>query len=140
MHEETMLKAHYACYMTASHHHPPISMQMKRRAREFRREQTDAEKTMWRLLRDRQLDGAKFRRQHVIENYIIDFYCHEAKLAIELDGGQHAEPAQQAHDDERTRVLKEQGIHVMRFWNNEVLKNPQGVLLVIGEALEARIA
>ena len=124
--------------MHAVQHKVPISSPMKRHSRSLRQNQTDAEKAMWRLLRDRQLTGVKFRRQHVVGNYILDFYCHEAMLAIELDGGQHAEPAKQAYDDERSAVLAGQGIRVLRFWNNDVLKNPQGMLQVIAEAIEAK--
>ncbi|MCL5994855.1 MAG: endonuclease domain-containing protein, partial [Chloroflexi bacterium] len=81
---------------------PPLPTGLLARSRALRQQQTDAEKHLWRLLRDRQFHGAKFRRQHPIGNYILDFYCHEAKLAIELDGSQHAEPDQAAHDAVRT--------------------------------------
>ena len=112
---------------------------MKQRSRTLRREQTDAEKAMWRLLRDRQLNDAKFRRQHVIDDYILDFYCHTAKLAIELDGNQHVEPAQMKYDELRTRALAEEGIRLLRFSNHDVLLNPSGVLAAIAEALESRL-
>ena len=111
---------------------------MKQRSRVLRQNQTHAEKAMWRLLRDRQLNGAKFRRQHVVGNYILDFYCIATKLAVELDGGQHAEPAQLEYDTQRAAVLAEQGIRVLRFSNNEALVNPQGVLQMIAEEIEAR--
>jgi very-short-patch-repair endonuclease/DNA modification methylase len=104
-------------------------------ARQLRREQTDAERLLWSLLRDRRFMGCKFRRQHPIEPYVVDFYCHEARLAIELDGGEHNEPAARARDEERTRFLEARGIRVLRFWNNEVFNNLEGVLQTIYEAL-----
>lgn len=100
---------------------------------------TDAEQLLWRLLRNRGVHSAKFRRQHPIGRYVVDFYCHEAKLAIELDGGQHAELAQEAYDRERTAFLESQGIQVLRFWNREVLQQTEEVLRVIWEALDARL-
>jgi len=79
--------------------------------------------------------GCKFRRQQPIEPYVVDFYCHEARLAIELDGGEHNEPAARARDEERTRSLEARGIRVLRFWNNEVFNNLEGVLQTIYDAL-----
>jgi len=105
----------------------------RRYARDLRRHQTDAERRLWRRLRDRQLAGAKFRRQHPIGQYIVDFCCLEAKLVVELDGGQHA--ARRATDTERTAFLEAQGYRVLRFWNNDVLSNLDGVLQRIAEAL-----
>jgi len=98
-------------------------------ARQLRQQQTDAETKMWYLLRDRRLAGRKFRRQHPIPPYVVDFYCHEAKLVIELDGGQHAET--QDYDKARTAFLEQQGLRVLRFWNNEVLQETEGVLETI---------
>ncbi|GAB1235164.1 ATP-dependent RNA helicase HrpA [Ferrigenium sp. UT5] len=97
-------------------------------ARLLRKNATDAEQLLWKLLRDRQLLDAKFRRQHPLGAYILDFYCHEAKLAVELDGGQHAEDKQSQHDEKRSVWLNAQGITVLRFWNHDVLKNTEGVL------------
>jgi len=94
------------------------------RPRRLRRNATDAENTLWRYLRNRRLAGCKFRRQHPIGPYIADFACPEAGLVVELDGGQHTE----ATDAHRTAYLKEQGYTVVRFWNNEVLQNTEGVL------------
>ncbi|MFM9913142.1 MAG: endonuclease domain-containing protein [Methylophilaceae bacterium] len=102
-------------------------------SRKLRLEMTDAEKYLWRHLKSRQLHGLKFRRQHPLGNYILDFACIELKLAIEVDGGQHTE--QQAYDDERTMWLKAQAWNVLRFWNNDVLQNIEGVLQVIETAL-----
>ena len=90
---------------------------------------------MWALLRDRRLAGFKFRRQHPVGPYILDFYCHEARLAVELDGGQHNEPDERARDTKRSAFLEAQGIRVLRFWNNEVFQNTEGVLQAIYDAL-----
>jgi very-short-patch-repair endonuclease len=94
-------------------------------ARQLRRNQTDAEKLLWSKLRNRALDGRKFRRQVPVGNYITDFLCSEAMLIVELDGGQHAE--QQNYDQRRTRWLESQGFNILRFWNNDVLLNIGGV-------------
>ena len=109
-------------------HHSALLEALLTHARELRKNATDAENLFWQLLRRNQILGFGFRRQHPVGSYILDFYCHQAKLAIELDGGQHAEEAQRAHDDKRSDWLKAQGITVLRFWNNEVLTNTEGVL------------
>jgi len=103
-------------------------------ARNLRKNQTDAEKKLWRYLLNRQLKDFKFRRQYIIDGYIADFACVEAKLIIELDGGQHLE--QKAYDEKRTQSLSQQGFRVLRFWNDEVLKQTDDVLNVIYEALD----
>lgn len=95
-------------------------------ARQLRKNSTDAERRLWRAIRDRQLDGAKFRRQTPLPPYVGDFVCFEHRLVIELDGGQHAE--QERQDRRRTVVLAGRGYRVLRFWNNEVMKNLDGVL------------
>ena len=102
-------------------------------ARDLRRSQTNAERKLWSLLRDRRLAGFKFRRQHPLGPFIVDFCCTEAKVIVELDGGQHA----LTRDDDATRscYLAGQGYRVLRFWNNEVLGNTSGVLERIVEAL-----
>ena len=97
-----------------------------RNARELRVNQTDAETRLWLLLRGRRLADAKFRRQTPIGPYIVDFLCFEARLIVELDGGQHA--VNLAADDERTAWLEGQGFRVLRFWNNDVLDNTEGVV------------
>ena len=104
-------------------------------ARELRKSQTDAEQLLWSLLRDRRFADKKFRRQHPVGRYILDFYCHELQLAIELDGGQHNEDAVREYDSERTRFLNEQGIRVIRFWNNQVLQETDSVLEALWNAL-----
>lgn len=81
------------------------------------------------------MNGAKFRRQHPVAPYVLDFYCHELKLAIELDGGQHNEEQGLAHDRQRTAFLEAQGITVLRFWNNDVFQQPENVLEAIYHAV-----
>lgn len=95
-------------------------------SRKNRKQQTDAEKLLWHYLRNKQLAGFKFRRQYPIQNYILDFYCLEKKLAIELDGSQHFNKKQ--YDKQRSATLQKYGIDVIRFWDNDVLKNINGVL------------
>jgi lipoate-protein ligase B/very-short-patch-repair endonuclease len=108
---------------------------LKRLARNMRANETDAEDRLWYFLRNRQLNGAKFRRQHPIGRFILDFYCDELKLAIELDGGQHADAVE--HDEARTRWLNEHGISVLRIWNNELFVNLEGVLDTIYFRIES---
>jgi very-short-patch-repair endonuclease len=113
----------------------PIPDDILKNARELRKNQTDAEQLLWGLLRDRRFAGKKFRRQHPVDRYVLDFYCHELKLAVELDGGQHNEEVAQHYDKERTRLLNEHGIQVIRFWNNEVLRQTDSVLETLWNAL-----
>ena len=98
-------------------------------ARGLRRDQTDAERTLWLRLRDRRLNGLKFRRQTPIKSYVVDFCCESARLIVELDGGQHAERSEE--DAKRTADLEAYGFLVLRFWNNDVLSNLDGVLATI---------
>jgi len=105
-------------------------------ARELRSRTTKAEQKLWSLLRNRQLKGKKFRRQHPISNYIVDFYCSECKLAIELDGNFHADEVAKDYDKSRTALLGEFGITVLRFWNEEVMSDQGSVLIRIGECLQ----
>jgi very-short-patch-repair endonuclease len=105
-----------------------------KRARALRREMTEAEKKLWRHLRDDQLEGHRFRRQVAVKPYVVDFCCLKKKLAIEVDGGQHSE---NADDLARTRWLERKGYQVLRFWNNEVLGNIEGVLEIIVEKLRS---
>ena len=106
------------------------------RARSLRAAATEAERGLWQRLRNRQLKGAKFRRQHQIGPYIADFFCPEARLVIELDGGQHARQAEREADRRRTQYLEGQGYTVLRFWNHEVLNNIDGLLARIVEYLQ----
>jgi type I restriction enzyme M protein len=104
-------------------------------AKQLRQNQTDAEKLIWHSLRNRQLANAKFRRQHPIEGYIADFYCHEHKLVIELDGGQHFTEDGIRKDAQRTARLNELGIQVLRFDNRQVLTQIEAVLQMIYDRL-----
>ena len=101
------------------------------RIRELRRESTDAEHLLWRLLRGRQLAGHKFRRQHEFGGFVLDFFCADAHLAIEVDGGQHFSEEGAARDHERTQFLEANGIRVLRFTNTEILSE----LGAVGEAI-----
>ena len=98
------------------------------RARELRHEMTPQERSLWQRLRNRQLYGLKFRRQTPLGPFILDFFCHEHQLEIELDGHHHAEPVQQRYDQARTEWLQQQGVRVIRFTNREVDTNLEGVL------------
>ena len=106
-----------------------------KRARSLRRRQTDAEAALWVRLRDRQLCGVKFRRQQPLGPYIVDFVTLERKLVIEIDGGQHAEDTAATSDEARTAWLGGEGYRVLRFWNNDVLLNMEGVLERILQAI-----
>jgi len=109
---------------------------MQARARELRRAMTPAEKKLWQHIRYNQL-GIEFRRQHAVGPYIVDFFCARAKLVIEIDGDVHAEPEQAQRDAERSAWLSEQkDYRVIRFWNNEVLRNIESVLVMIAKALD----
>jgi very-short-patch-repair endonuclease len=103
-----------------------------RRAQDLRANDTEAEARLWQALRDRRLGGWKWRRQVPIGRYIVDFYCADAKLVVELDGGQHSE--QVAYDVRRTAALNASGLRVLRFWNSEVLTNSDGVCWAILDA------
>ena len=103
-------------------------------ARHLRRDMTDAEREIWHHLRNRALMGCKFRRQHPVGPYIVDFACVEHGLVVELDGGQHDE----ATDAERTRLLEARGFTVLRFWNNAVFEQQLMVLAVIFDALSRK--
>ena len=98
------------------------------RARDLRRKSTDAEQLLWNRLRDRQLQGEKFRRQVSLGSYVVDFVCFEKKLIVELDGGQHAHAVNMERDEVRSTALRAHGFQVLRFWNNDVMGNIEGVL------------
>ncbi|WP_081908856.1 endonuclease domain-containing protein [Ferriphaselus sp. R-1] len=114
--------------------HRRIAPKITARARQMRREMTDAERHLWHHLNRQQLLGLRFRRQHPIAGYIADFACVELKLVIEVDGGQHQ--VQQTYDDSRSAALALQGWTVQRFWNHEVLGNLEGVLIKILEHVQ----
>jgi very-short-patch-repair endonuclease len=103
-------------------------------AKRLRRNQTDAERVLWFRLRDRRLRGLKFKRQVPIDRYVVDFCCADARLIIELDGGQHA--TRILEDANRTEILAAMGYLILRFWNNDVLQNIEGVLEEILNTLE----
>ncbi len=105
------------------------------RARLLRSNMTDVERRLWCAIRGKQLEGCRFRRQHPIGAYIVDFACVEEMLVVELDGGQHQ--SQKTYDDTRSRYLNQQGWQVVRFWNSEVLESLDGVLEVIVEKLKS---
>jgi adenine-specific DNA-methyltransferase len=107
---------------------------IRARARALRKNPSDAERVLWRHLRFWQVGGYKFRRQQPLGKYIVDFACLEEKLIIELDGGQHVE--QMKYDTERDARLRAQGFSVLRFWNDEVLQDSDGVKPVILKALQ----
>lgn len=104
-------------------------------ARSLRSDMTLAERQLWNALRGKQLHGYRFRRQHPIGPYIADFACIEKSLVIELDGGQHQDQVE--YDERRTAFLQLQGWQVLRFWNNDVLNNLEGVLASVVDALYA---
>jgi len=105
-------------------------------ARELRQKETQAEQILWSWLRNKQLNGVKFRRQQTLGKYIIDFISFDKKLIIEIDGGQHNEDPFIEKDELRTRWLESEGFRVIRFWNNDVLSNTDGVIMNIRKALE----
>ena len=118
-------------YNTNLHQGAKASIYQK--ASELRKRTTDAEQKLWALLRNRQLKGKKFRRQHAIGKYVADFYCHECKLVIELDGNFHNTTEAKQYDHARTIVLNELGITVLRFWNKEIIEDPEKVLKKISD-------
>ena len=100
-------------------------------AQNLRKNLTEAERLLWSRLRNRQLEDYRFRRQHPVGRYIVDFVCLQARLVIELDGGQHNEDEAIERDAERTAWLEQEGFRVIRFWNHEVFENLDGVLDVV---------
>jgi len=110
---------------------PPLPTRSRGLARSLRRSQTDAEILLWRYLRASRLSGFKFRRQHPLPPYVVDFYCDSARLAIELDGSQHSVDI----DAVRTLRINGKGIQILRFWDNDVLTRTEAVLETIFKAL-----
>ena len=108
------------------------------RARQLRKVETWAEKLMWRWLRDRRFNGYKFRRQHPLGSYSLDFFCEEAELNVELDGSQHGFPDQRKHDVEREKFLQSRGIKTLRFWNSHLRRNAQAIRDAIFNELQVR--
>ena len=97
-------------------------------AKQLRHNQTETEKVVWFHLRSRKLNGIKFKRQEIIGKYIADFVSYEKMLIIELDGGQHSDIKNKVMDEKRTKYLESLGFHVLRFWDNEIHNNIEGVL------------
>lgn len=108
--------------------------QSRSRARQLRKNPTDAERLLWQKLRFWQVDGRKFRRQQPLGGYIVDFVCLEGRLIVELDGGQHAD--RNAYDKKRDDWLRNQGFVILRFWNHDVLNNIDGVMEQILDSLK----
>lgn len=111
---------------------------LKDRRRGLRRNQTDAEKAFWAKVRNKQFLALKFFCQYSFGSYIVDFYCPEKKLAIELDGGQHNLPEGREYDEVRTNYLNSHDVEVVRFWNNQVLCEMDGVLACLESELAGR--
>lgn len=107
-------------------------------AKALRRPLTPAENRFWYFVRDKKLFGLKFRRQHPIGNFIADFYCHEYKLVIEIDGNVHLINSQKIKDLERDRIMKEEGLTVIRFSNEDVFFNPQIIEIELKKHLETK--
>lgn len=115
-------------------HKPPLPTRTLTTAKSLRTTGTDSEQRLWYHLRAKRLAGLKFRRQHPVPPYVVDFYCEELKLVIELDGSQHNELV----DQTRTKFLQQQGLTVLRFWDNEVLQQLDAVLEAIVEFARTR--
>jgi very-short-patch-repair endonuclease len=110
-----------------NHRRPPMATRSLERARELRGGSTDAERKLWSVLRGGNIDGLKFRRQHPIPPYTVDFCCLSADLVVEVDGSQHSEESDRA----RTRFLESKGFTVLRFWDNDVLMQIEAVVEAI---------
>jgi very-short-patch-repair endonuclease len=113
---------------------PPLPTTTRQHARDLRQRGTDAERKLWYQLRAGRLNGLKFRRQHPVPPYIVDFYCESRKLVVELDGSQHNEDV----DRERTHFLECQGLKILRYWDNEVLQQMEAVLEAIVAIADSR--
>ena len=120
--------------------HTNIDARTRSTAKRLRRDQTDAERRMWRLLRPFRDDGVPFRRQAPIGPYVADFAWLGGHVVIEVDGGQHNEPRGEVKDSARSAWLRSQGFEVLRFWNNDVMRNGAGCQQLIAEAVAKRRA
>ena len=116
----------------------PLPPEMLVRCRDNRKNATSAERRLWLFLRNGQLGGYKFRRQHIYKGYILDFFCHEALLAIELDGSGHLAESEIRYERERSAALALCGVQVLQFWNYEVFDQIETVLGVIWEAVQGK--
>jgi very-short-patch-repair endonuclease len=118
------------------HHRWRTTVAIAGRARDLRKDMTNAERRLWSCVRHDQLNGLRIRRQHAIDHFIVDFYHAPSKLVIEIDGAVHAEPAQRAHDEMRDAWFIEHGYRVLRFTNDDVFRRLDGVLAKIIEMCE----
>ena len=118
--------------------HSPTDPRLLSFARHMRREPTDAEKKLWSRLRDRRLSGFKFRRQVPFGGYVLDFFCEQSMLCVELDGGQHNDPDGSRRDAGRDAALAKLGLEVIRFWDPDVLKGTDAVCEAILAAATSR--
>jgi len=116
--------------------HRKASFKLYEYARDLRKDETIAEELLWKRIRNKQMAGLKFRRQHPLDKFIADFYCHEKNLVIELDGSIHDDSEQKQADEGRTYELDELGIKVIRFRNEEVIENIEKVIKTIFEITE----
>jgi len=114
------------------------SQELKQIVRSLRKEPTSAEKKLWMFLRNKRLDGIKFRRQHPVGGYILDIYCPAANLGVELDGGVHEEKEQSEYDRQREKNLSSLGVKIIRFWNSEVEGEIDVVLQAILDEVRKR--
>lgn len=124
--------------MSAAPDNHAKSRQATRIARTLRKQDTWAEKLLWRWLRDRHFSAYKFRRQHPYGSYLLDFFCIEALVNIELDGSQHGAPDQLAKDRERDAYLEARGIKVLRFWNSRLRREQEAIRNIIWQTLQER--
>ena len=122
--------------MSDGNQHKGARSELFRFAKENRKGRTSAENLLWQNLRSRKLDGFKFRRQHPVADFVVDFFCHEANLIIEVDGGYHSREEQEGYDKGRTHVLEGHNFKVLRFTNEEVEKHIPKVLKAIKEQLK----
>jgi len=109
---------------------------LKKIRRELRQNQTECERILWSNLRSKRFNNLKFYRQYSVGRYVLDFYCPAVRLAVEVDGGQHNKTRQANRDIQRTKYLFRRGIMVIRFWNNDIRDNLQGVLERLDEAVK----
>jgi len=119
------------------HTKPPTNKKTLQRCKELRKASTPQEIIFWSRVRAKRFKGLKFKRQYSLRKYIIDFVCLEKKLIIEIDGWQHKEENQARYDQERTKFLESLGFKIIRFWNDEVNANLEGVFLKIEDSLNA---
>lgn len=114
----------------------PYNVNLKERSRRMRKNPTEAERKLWKILKSGDLKKLRFNRQKPLGNYIADFYCSKAQLVIEVDGSGHENKEQKMYDEERTAYLQGFNLKVLRFWNNEVIENPEGVYETIIQTIK----